>query len=332
MNESQASPNNLLDTTDCLEAVGVFKGWKNFLFVIVLLCLLLLQASFLLVDTGCIKIDEKAGGSEPAVTGDLTDLDEEHVELISEDVQEIIETMEEPVVEPGESVEAVVPEEVAEPEEITEPEETAEPEEVAEPEEATEPEEIAEPEEAAEPEEIAVPEEDTEAEEAVEPNEAAEPISKAAEHRFQRAIAWPPTEFLSGITFEYLSLVIRVANAVLILTASLYCLSMLFSLKVSMLGRLGGINHISRAFFLSLLMLVLLLPWQRIFGGMVPGAIYTPEELVEWSSAKAGDIFNIVIYYLRFSGYWLLVFLLLILSQIRSIRWGKAILRRLEII
>ena len=206
------------------------------------------------------------------------------------------------------------------------------------PEEAVEPEEAAEPEEAVEPEEIAEPEEVTETEEAVEPNEAAEPnqpaepISKAAEHKLQRAIAWPPVEFLSGITFEYLSWLIRVVNAVLILTASLYCLSMLFSLKVSMLGRLGGINHISRAFFLSLLMLILLLPWQRIFGGMVPGAIFTPEELVEWSSAEATDIFDTVIYYLRFSGYWLLVFLLLILSQIRSIRWGKAILRRLEII
>ena len=309
MNENQASPNNLLDTTDCLEAVGVFKGWKNFLFVIVFLCLLLLQASFLLVDTGCIKIDEKAAGSEPAVTSDVTDLDEGQVELIIEDVQEIIEPVEELIVEPDEPVEAIIPEEVAEPEQI------------------------AEPEEAAEPEEIAVPEEDTETEEAVEPDETAEPISKAAGHKFQlAAIAWPPTEFLSGITFENLSLVIRVANAVLILAASLYCLSMLFSLKVSMLGRLGGINHISRAFFLSLLMLVLLLPWQRIFEGIVPGAIFTPEELLEWSPAKAGDIFDVVIYYLRFSGYWLLVFLLLILSQIRSIRWGKAILRRLEII
>ena len=320
MNESQASPNNLLDTTDCLEAVGVFKGWKNFLFVIVFLCLLLLQASFLLVDTGCIKIDDQAVGSEPAVTSDVTDLDEGHAEPVSEDVQEIIEPMPELAVEPNEPVEAVVPEEVAEPEEIAVPEEAVEPEEIAEPEEAAEPEEVTEMEEAVEPNEAA------------EPNQPAEPISKAAEHKLQRAIAWPPVEFLSGITFEYLSWVIRIVNAVLILTATLYCLSMLFSLKVSMLGRLGGINHISRAFFLSLLMLVLLLPWQRIFGGMVPGAIYTPEELVKWYSAEATDIFDTVIYYLRFSGYWLLVLLLLILSQIRSIRWGKAILRRLEII
>jgi len=290
MNESQASPNNLLDTTDCLEAVGVFKGWKNFLFVIVLLCLLLLQTSFLLVDTGYIKIEDQAGGSEPAVTSGLTDPDEQNVKPVSEDVQAIIQPMQKLAVEAKKPVEAIVPEEAADPEEATEPNEAAE------------------------------------------PNQPDEEITKAAGHNLQRAIAWPPAEFLSGLTFEYLSWVIRIVNAVLILTASLYCLSMLFSLKVSMLGRLGGINHISRAFFLSLLMLVLLLPWQRIFAGIVPGAIFTPEELVKWSSAKGGDIFDVVIYYLRFSGYWLLVFLLLILSQIRSIRWGKAILRRLEII
>jgi hypothetical protein len=302
MNESQASPNSLLDTTDCLEAVGVFKGWKNFLFVIVFLCLLLLQASFLLVDTGYIKIDEQAAGSEPAITSGPAVLEQENAEPVSQEVKTIIEPAQKRAVEVKEAVEAIVPEEVAEPEEV------AVPEEVNEPEEATEPNESAEP------------------------NQPAEAMAKSAENKLQRAIAWPPVELLSGITFEHLSWLIRIVNAVLILTASLYCLSMLFSLKVSMLGRLGGINHISRAFFLSLLMLILLLPWQRIFGGIVPGAIFTPEELVKWSSAEAGDIFDTVIYYLRFSGYWLLVLLLLILSQIRSIRWGKAILRRLEII
>jgi hypothetical protein len=311
MNESQASPNNLLDTTDCLEAVGVFKGWKNFLFVIVLLCLLLLQASFLLVDLGCIEIDQQAVGGEPAVMSYVIEVDEESAEPVTKEPQEITEPMQESAVETAEP---------AEPEEVAEPEQAVEPEKTVEPEEAVEPEEVNEPEEAVEPNEVD------------EPNQPAGEISKAAVHNLQRAIAWPPMEFLSGITFEYLSWVIRIANAVLILTASLYCLSMLFSLKVSMLGRLGGINHISRAFFLSLLMLILLLPWQRIFGGMVPGAIYTPEELLKWSSAEAGDVLDKVIYYLRFSGYWLLILLLLILSQIRSIRWGKAILRRLEII
>ena len=290
MNENQAGPNNLLDTTDCLEAVGVFKGWKNFLFVIILLCLLLLQASFWLVDTGYIEIDQQALGAEPAVMSDVAGADEENAEPVKEEVEEIAEPVPESMAEEGKAVEE------AQPEEMDEPEETAEP------------------------------------NEADEPNQPPEEISKAMGHNLHLALAWPPTDFLSSITFENLSWVVRIANAVLILTASLYCLSMLFSLKISMLGRLGGINHISRAFFLSLLMLILLLPWQRIFGSMVPGAIFTPEELVEWTSTEPGDVLDRVIYYLRFSGYWLLILLLLILSQIRSVRWGKAILRRLEII
>jgi len=296
MNENQTGPNNLLDTTDCLEAVGVFKGWKNFLFVIVLLCLLLLQASFLLVDMGCIKMDDQAGGSEPAVTSGSVDLDRVSAKPVSEDAKEIAGSAQKPAAETVKPVEAIKPEAVAEPEKVNKPEEVVEPNETD------------------------------------EPNQPDEKVSKAAGDNLQRAVAWPSMEFLSGITFEYLSLVVRVVNAVLILTASLYCLSILFSLKISMLGRLGGINHISRAFFLSLLMLILLLPWQRIFGGMVPGAIFTPEELAKWFCSQAGDVLDRVIYYLRFSGYWLLVLLLLILSQIRSVRWGKAILRRLEII
>ena len=320
MNENQANPNSLLDTTDCLEAVGVFKGWKNFLFVIVLLCLLLLQTSFLLVDTGYVKIDDQAASSEPAETSGPVVLEQENAEPVSEEVQAIVEPVQELAVETNEAVEAAVPEKVVEPEEVAVPEEAAEPEEAVKPEEVAVPEEVNEPEEAVEPNDV------------TEPNQPADEMAKAVGHNLQRAIAWPPADFLSGMTFEYLSWVIRIVNAVLILTASLYCLSMLFSLKVSMLGRLGGINHISRAFFLSLLMLVLLLPWQKIFGGIVPGAIFTPEELAKWSSTEAVDIIDTVIYYLRFSGYWLLVLLLLILAQIRSIRWGKAILRRLEII
>jgi hypothetical protein len=126
--------------------------------------------------------------------------------------------------------------------------------------------------------------------------------------------------------------VIRIVNAVLVLTGTLYCLTILLALKISLVGRLGGINHICRAFFLSLVMLVLLLPWQRVFGGVVLGAIYAPCELVEWCSAEAGSILGIVLRYLRFTGYWLVILLLLIFSQLRSGRWTKTILRRLEVI
>ncbi len=236
MNENQAGPNSLLDTTDCLEAVGVFRGWKNFLFIIIVLCLLLLQICFWAVNTDYISAKECPGNKAQSneVAGGL-----------GENVEDVNEPAEAEIQEPQQSTTAGT---------------------------------------------------------------------------------------LFGITFKHLAVVIRIVNAVLVLTGTLYCLTILLALKISLVGRLGGINHICRAFFLSLVMLVLLLPWQRVFGGVVLGALYTPCELVEWCSAEAGSTLGIVLRYLRFTGYWLVILLLLIFSQLRSGRWTKTILRRLEVI
>lgn len=245
MNEEQAEQKDLLDTTDCLEAVGVFRGWKNFLFVIVICCLLLLQVSFWLVNTGYVKAADEAKGDVPAVA--------------AEDTEQIKEAAKQVVTDPCQ--------------------------------------------------------------------QQAGATEAAPQQPEKQARA------LLGLTFKPLARLIRFFDFVLILAAALYCLTMLFSLKVSLLGRLGGINHISRAFFLSLVFLVLLLPWQKFFPGIVAGAIYTPQELLDSSVAvETKGIFGIAFYYLRFTGYWLVVVLLLIFSQFRSSRWAKAILRRLEAI
>lgn len=237
MNENQTGPNSLLDTTDCLEAVGVFRGWKNFFFIIIVLCLLVLQICFWAVNTGYIPAKECPGNKAQS--------NEAVVVFLGEKVEDVNEPAEAEIQEPQQST---------------------------------------------------------------------------------------PAGTLFGITFKHLAMVIRIVNAVLVLTGTLYCLTTLFALKISLVGRLGGINHICRAFFLSLIMLVLLLPWQRVFGGVVLGAIYTPCELMEWCSAESSDIFCIVLRYLRFTGYWLVILLLLIFSQLRSGRWTKTILRRLEVI
>lgn len=253
MNEREEKPSNLLDTTDCLEAIGVFRGWKNFLFIIVVLCLVLLQVSFWLVNLGYVKVEE---GKEEVSTAAV------------KEAEQIVEPADEAKSEIKEAAKQV----------------------------------------------------------AGEANAPAEAAPQQPE-RQERASGF------SVITFGRLAMLIRLFDFVLILAAVLYCLTMLFSLKVSLLGRLGGINHISRAFFLSLLGLVLLLPWQRFFAGVVAGAIYTPGELLRWYTIEtSGGIFGIIVYYLRFSGYWLIVVLFLIFAQIRSVRWAKAILRRLEVI
>jgi len=260
MDENNSRRSNLVDTTDCLEAVGVFRGWKNALFMIVIFCLLLLQASFWLVNLGYIKADGCKSGSSAVVVSDKKQVNEAagqaaeekgKIDPVSNGAKEVVA---------GTEVSAEAP-----------------------------------------------------------------PRTFGEEKRVCR--------WLSVIRFEWLAQFIRFLNFVLIAAAILYCLTMLFILKVSLLGRLGGINHISRAFFLSLVMVVLLLPWQRFFGGIFIGAIYTPQELLSSRAAvEAKDIFVTGLYYLRFTGYWVVVMLFLILSLLRSSRWAKAILRRLEVI
>ncbi len=285
MNENTSGTGNLLDTTDCLEAVGVFRGWKNFFFIIIFFCILLLQACFWLSDLGMIEMPKEATfeiGSIPIEFSDGASLE-----------LEIMGSNELPQVEEENQPDAVPSENNSE--------ETPDPNQVA-----------------KEGGLIMLAAETTTSS----PND----VNEISDTEGDKA------GFLFGITFFHVVWLMRFANAVLILTTVLYCLTMLFSLKISMLGRLGGINHITRAFFLSLLLLVFILPWQRVFDGVIMGAVFTPEEFVKCHLAKTGDILDKVLYYTRFCGYMVLVFLLLVLSQIRSGRWAKAILRRLEII
>ena len=133
MIENHAGSNDRSDVSDHLEAFGVFKGWKNFWFLIVLLCLLLLQVSFYLVDRGYIKVDGKVYADEPAK-----------------------ETVVEPN-EPNEPGRVVEPNAVAEPSGPVEPNEPIEPDKPAEDAEPVEPNEPAEPNEPDKPAEDAEP-------------------------------------------------------------------------------------------------------------------------------------------------------------------------------
>ncbi|MBN2314428.1 MAG: hypothetical protein JXM79_10895 [Sedimentisphaerales bacterium] len=281
MNEIQSGSKDLLDTTDCLEAVGVFKGWKNFFFIITVLCLALQQASFWVVDRGCVAVP---GQTDTTAEAELTPAEKPaEPNLVEPNL---------PEPKPLEAIEPNLPMNREQEPNLPMNWEQTDP-------------------------------------NAGEPNDVSG--FSSFDSRIQHAVAWP-SGFLSDIGFEQLACLIRFVNALLILSATLYCLTLLFGLKVSMHGRLGGINHISRAFFLSLILLVLLLPWQMVFGSFVAGAIFSPEELVQWCSKETENVLDLILYYLRFCGFGVLIFLLLILAQIRSVRWAKAILRRLEII
>ena len=83
MDENQERK-NLIDTTDCLEAVGVFRGWKNFLFVITILFLLLTQLSFWLVDTGLVKIEDTRGTISAIVATEAEEIDQAAKQVATE--------------------------------------------------------------------------------------------------------------------------------------------------------------------------------------------------------------------------------------------------------
>ncbi len=261
MNDEQRGPSNLIDTTDCLEAVDEFRWWKNVFFIIVFLSLVLSQACFWLVDRGVVRADEVAGA--PAV-----------------------QTLEGPVVSAaleGKAAETAPATKLAA--------ETAPP--------------LA-------------------AEDAAEgPNQPAEASAQQPPQKSGLALR---------VTIRHLGWIIRFLNFILIPAAVLYCLTILFALKVSLLGRLGGISHIARAFFLSLIFVVILLPWQNVFGNVTVGIIYTCRELLSCCAAAndGGAAFKIL-HYLKFTVYWAAAMLILILAQFRTARWTKAVLRRLEI-
>ncbi len=259
---NQSAGGNMVDTTDCLEAISVFRCWKNFLFVVTFVCLLLLETSFWLVNIGFVETSRPQS---------------ESVATLPADANEGAGVLQRPV---------------------------------------------------------AVTDQIKEAARQVVADINQSSASTAGQTAQPQQPSQPPER--RGIVFLFKPRVqdiisfVRFINFVLIPVACLYCLTMLFALKVSLIGRLGGINHIARAFFLSLVFLVLLLPWQEFFGPVFKGVMFTPCELVS-RCAEDKSVWEKVFFYGRFVAYWLLALLLLLFAQIRSIRWARATLKRLEV-
>lgn len=240
MNEGPVNQGAMIETTDYLEAAGVFRGWKNLFFMVIVVCLLLVQAAFWLVDLQVIPTSPSGSASAAAAPADAN----------------------------------------------------------------------------------AVPRAATGA--AADTSHPSGGIADAPRL---------PTALLKKIDTGHLERTIELVNGILVVAVVLYVLAMFFNLLVSLVGRLGGIRHISRAFFLSVIVLVLVVPWQTLIGSYVPGVVYTLSELRHWMAVRNNEsLVNTIVFYLRFSGYWFFFLLLLLVCQMRSARWTKSVLRRLEII
>jgi hypothetical protein len=245
----------LVDTTDCLEAISAIKFWKNFLFIIILLALILVQGSFWVMNLHLVRGDnvvlgpaggEATGEKQPATEADKI---KEAASQITADINATAEPNLQQTLHMG-----------------------------------------------------------------AEPNKPA-PVEVTV--RFE-------------LRARHIAAIVRFLDFILIPCSLLYCLTILFAMKVSLIGRLGGINHIARAFFMSLLFVVLLLPWQLMFAPVFAGAMFTPSEMMAACQAQKTDIAYVSMIF-RFTVYWVLALLLLLAAQMRSMRWARATLRRLDV-
>ncbi|MCK5113911.1 MAG: hypothetical protein KAR11_04035 [Phycisphaerae bacterium] len=110
-------------------------------------------------------------------------------------------------------------------------------------------------------------------------------------------------------------------------------ITMMFAALLSLISGQGGIKSFFSAFFWSLLLLAVLLPWQTIMkGSLVAGALFTLGELMRWSRecvepwAQQGTGFwQQVPYYARFMAYPILVLFIWVVMQVKFARGFRTI-------
>ncbi|MFC1781776.1 DUF6691 family protein [Planctomycetota bacterium] len=230
--------------TDCFEAAQVFCGWKNVFFLILVLCLIVLQTIFWIASDRYIQINKNNNPERAVVFSRNTDS----------------------------SKQAAIP------------------------------------------------------------DQQGTNLSSPANTEYQAREIWYREIMGIDITisFELIETIMNIVSILLVSISVVYTLTLYFAMAASFIGKLGGLGHISSAFFLSLVVLILLIPWQIFFGSTISGSIYTLDELEGWFIYNNSDILNTSLIYLRFTGYWALIVILLVSSHFYSRRWTKSIRLRYQ--
>ncbi len=119
------------------------------------------------------------------------------------------------------------------------------------------------------------------------------------------------------------------AKFVAMVTAFLLTLTILFAVGLSLVGRLGGMAGLMSAFFWSLILFVMVVPWQQVLENrtLACGALFNLGELLarrgEWGGAEAARP-DTILYYGRFVAYpgtalliWLIVHVKFVRASMR---------------
>jgi len=117
----------------------------------------------------------------------------------------------------------------------------------------------------------------------------------------------------------------------------LLALTVLLAVKISLVGRTGGVAGFLSAFFWSLLLWVFLIPWQQVLPGssMLAGVTYNLGDLLSATAdatAEGARWSTIVLYFLRFLAYPAGVFILWLAVQRKFARgYRRACLQVAEV-
>ena len=142
-----------------------------------------------------------------------------------------------------------------------------------------------------------------------------------------RAPATAPASQPSGEAWgSFLAVILPAAKFFGLVSAILLSLTYLLGLKLCLLGRLGGTAGVTAAFFWSLILLAMVVPWQQAFPGLVVGgALFGFDDLAErarlfkdaWDPQTSQPLFEHVLYYARFIAYPVVALAVLAVSLVR---------------
>lgn len=135
---------------------------------------------------------------------------------------------------------------------------------------------------------------------------------------------------LGIISWAKAAMLIKLCNFTTFFSLILYTFSLVLSVKITLVGRLGSVASITGGMFLAMIATVMFMPWQLAFSGSgLYGAMFMP---YEFASAAAGfDKLSTVeawMHYARYAGLWICVVLFLIMAQGRSMFWAARCSKR----
>ncbi len=108
-------------------------------------------------------------------------------------------------------------------------------------------------------------------------------------------------------------------------SSMLLCLTVLFGVKIALLGRRPGLATMISCFFWSLILLAFMIPWQQVMG-VGSGATFVLADLEWWKSwIDKAPLADHLIFYARFPGFLAAAFIVAVIVHIKFAIASRAI-------